>query len=35
MVNFINPKFVQTYYKIPTWQFKDDSDTKCLFAHPF
>jgi hypothetical protein len=35
MVNFIGPKFVQTFYENPTWQFKDYSDTKYLFTQPF
>jgi len=34
-VNFIDPKFAQTFYKNPIWQFKDDSDTKYLFTQLF
>jgi len=33
--NFTDVKFVQTFYKRPTWQFKDDSDTKYLFTQAF
>lgn len=34
-VNFIDPKFVQTFYKNSNWKFKGDSDTKYLFTQPF